>query len=224
MQPIVTDPDSVVNKFVIFSYIAVEMRRSKTAKEGLNQTQHLYGLAVRVMHLDERRVARVDGHAHAHQRPQPVGVGRALRPHHEAERAGRRVDVQRVLHGSLLAAQEDHIERGVARRRYHLRDLKKETLNRSEIKKYTAGLLIHPLGNLVGLVFIWVLHPPIAHISAGTTKAKSTQPGPGSLRHASPFMEKHEPRCYRDFVRLSKPSLSLSNNLGSWRSLMTTRI
>ena len=75
---------------------------------------------MRVVHLDERRVARVDRHAHADERLEPVGVGRALGAHHEAEGAGRGVDVQRVLHGALLAAQENHVERRVARRRYHL--------------------------------------------------------------------------------------------------------
>ena len=92
---------------------------------------------MRVVHLDERRVARVDGQAHADERLEPVGVGRALGAHHEPneikikinnkqiinnkqqtnhepEGAGRRVDVQRVLHGALLAAQKNHVERRVA--------------------------------------------------------------------------------------------------------------
>ena len=69
---------------------------------------------MRVVHLYERRVAGVDGHAHPDERLEPVGVGRALGAHHEAEGAGGRVDVQRVLHGALLTAQEYHVERRVA--------------------------------------------------------------------------------------------------------------
>ena len=82
---------------------------------------YLYGLRVGVVHLYERRVARVDRHAHAHERLEPVGVRRAGGAHHEAERPGRGVHVEGVLHGALFAAQVHDVEGRVARRRDDLK-------------------------------------------------------------------------------------------------------
>lgn len=82
----------------------------------------LYGLRRRVVHLDDGVVAGVERDADAGERPEPERVRRRPRSDDEAERPGRRVHVQGVLHGgaALLSAQEHHVEGRVARRRYHL--------------------------------------------------------------------------------------------------------
>lgn len=77
-------------------------------------------LRMRIVHLNEWTVAGVDGHLDAHQRLQPVRVRHPGGPNLEPEASGGRVDVESVLHQPLLATQEDDVEGGVARRRYHL--------------------------------------------------------------------------------------------------------
>ena len=69
---------------------------------------------VRIVHLIEWTVARVDRHLHPHQRLQPVRVRHPGGPNLEPEASGGRVDVEGVLHQPLLAAQEDDLEGGVA--------------------------------------------------------------------------------------------------------------
>ena len=119
MENHITKPTLFVAYLILLGILVILLKSPDNECQAPNT--NLDGLAVRVVHLDERRVAGVDGHADADERLEAVGVGRALGAHHEAEGAGRRVDVERVLHGALLPPQEHHVERRVAGRRYHLR-------------------------------------------------------------------------------------------------------
>ena len=87
-----------------------------------------------IVHFDERTVARVERHLHAHQRLQPVRIGHAHGPNLEPEASGRRVDVKRVLDHALLAAQEDDVERRVAGRWDHLEQNKIENIGEKTYK------------------------------------------------------------------------------------------
>ena len=92
---------------------------------------------MRVVHLYERRVAGVDWHPYPHQRLEPVGVGRARGPDHEAEGARAGMDVERVLHRPLLAAEEHHVEGCVAGRRDDLGRESERSLVLSQTLKRT---------------------------------------------------------------------------------------
>ena len=81
---------------------------------------HLYGGWVGVMEGDGGCVGGVDGELDPDERLDAVWVGGAGAAHQVAEAPGAGVDVEGVLHDARLAAQEHHVEGGVAAGRDHL--------------------------------------------------------------------------------------------------------
>ena len=73
-----------------------------------------------VMEGDGGGVGGVDGELDPDERLDAVWVGGAGAAHQVAEAPGAGVDVEGVLHDARLAAQEHHVEGGVAAGRDHL--------------------------------------------------------------------------------------------------------
>ena len=62
---------------------------------------------MRVVHLDERRVARVDGQAHADERLEPVGVGRALGAHHESNEIKIKINNKQIINNKQTTNRKE---------------------------------------------------------------------------------------------------------------------
>ena len=77
---------------------------------------------MRVVNLYDWAVAAVEWQLNPDQGFNPVGVWCPCSSHVVPEAAGAGVDVEGVLHDARLAAQEHHVEGGVAARRDHLQD------------------------------------------------------------------------------------------------------
>ncbi len=75
---------------------------------------------MRIVHLDEWAVARIDGHLHAHQGLQPVRVWHPSSSNGKPEASCGCVNVKSVLHNALLSTQEHDVEGGIPGWRNHL--------------------------------------------------------------------------------------------------------